>query len=1160
MTERHFTALKSPFEVELSGLRLIEAGAGTGKTWTLAALVLRLLLERRLEIGQILVVTYTRAASGELRGRIRARLVEALAAFETGQTKDEYLQGLIERHEPTVAKTRLRLALESFDTAAIFTIHGFCQRALGETAFWAGQPFACELIADQNELLADVARDAWRHEMAVASPLWAQCLMDKLKGPLGLVAKVKDHLGRAQVEVGAPPPVDRLAVESRLLESWRRARGFWQAEGEALQGWLRGARLKRNIYPEQKIAAALLTADAWFAEDLPLLPLPDELRLLSRQKIGQARSKESPSPEQPFFAAMEELLQAVDAFEAVCDAALRGLCADFLVTARQQLAQRKRGSGLQSYDDLLLALDQALAGPAGKRLIDALHARYRIALVDEFQDTDPLQLRIFTCLFGSATHPLIFVGDPKQAIYAFRGADVFAYLAARKQADAGHALLENRRSDKPLLDALNALFVRPQPFLLDDLPYELAQVAKDAQRASCRIDDDFAPLTLWFMEKPSGAKSFSKEAGRTMAAEAVAADIARLLTLAAAGKATIGERPLNGGDIAVLVRKHQEGDLVRQALSKLGIPSVSGGGGSVWASDEAQELERLLLAVAQPSREALVRAALSTVLMGADAAQLAAWRDDDQAWSARLERFHDDFVLLRDRGFMAMWRRLLRREGVVARMLARPDGERRLTNYRHLAELLQAAEQRAALDAEGLARFIADQRAAAENEDSLLRLESDAHLVRIVTQHAAKGLQYPIVYCPFLWIGPEEKDAWPVFAHRDGGACLDFGSPEMAALLAAKEREAAAEELRLAYVALTRAEHRSIVIWGKANNCARSPLAWLLFGPRSEVAEEPRVWLAQWLETHDETETLRALERQLGGALKVLPLPTGGEVALATAAISQELRPRIFTGQISPPWQVRSFSSLAARLAEETERADHDAVASWGAVLPAPTFQEASLPGGASSLPAAPTDIQAFPRGTRAGSCLHALFERIDFQQRQPVGPVAAALLAEYGYALAWQPVLERLVADVLATPLNAEGLRLADVSPAARIAEMEFAFPQDSSAGRAGYMKGFIDLVFRANGRWYIVDWKSNWLEDYGPASLAAAMQAHRYDLQLRIYAAALKRALAWREPACDWETSFGGVFYLFLRGMKPGSGEGMFFARPTAEELETFLDEVAR
>lgn len=1160
MGKRHTTALKSPFDIELRGMRLVEAGAGTGKTWTLTALVLRLLLEQRCEIGRILVVTYTRAACGELRGRIRARLSEALAAFEDGMSSDEYLETLIERLPAAEAKARLRLAIESFDEAPIFTIHGFCQRALGEVAFAAGQPFECELIADEIDMLADAARDAWRMEMACASPLWAQFLIDALRGPEGLVERCKNHLGRVTAQVAAPHSSDRQAAERELVEAWERARTLWQAGATRLHDWLVAAGLRRNIYSAAKIEAAVTTATAWFAEAQPLLPVPEALRLLSLEKIEQGRTKQSPMPEHPFFAAMDELWSAAETFRMACDAALRDFVANFFVAARARLAQHKQASGLQSYDDLLLALAGALDGAGGGRLIDSLRARYRIALIDEFQDTDTLQLRIFTRIFGSETHPLIFVGDPKQAIYAFRGADVFAYLAARERADAIHALLENRRSDKLLLDALNALFARPRPFLLDDLPYEPARSAAK-ERTSCRIEDDTAPLTLWRMEKPAAAKSLTKELGRTMAAEAVAGDIARLLHLAAAGRASLGDRPLSGGDIAVLVRKHHEGDLVREALQRRGIPSVSSGGGSVWASEEAEELERLLLAVAQPTREGLVRAALSTVLLGADAAQLAAWRDDDLAWSLRLERFHDDGRLLRERGFMAMWRRLLRREDVVTRVLARPDGERRLTNYRHLAELLQAAEQRAALDAEGLARYLADQRAAPEDEDNQLRLESDAHLVRIVTQHAAKGLQYPIVYCPFLWLGPEERTDrdWPVLAHRNGQAWLDFGSPMAQALARLAEREAAAEELRLAYVALTRAEHRCVVVWGKVNNCARSPLAWLLFGPRDEAPEDPHAWLSQWLEAHDEMESLRALEADLGGALKVLPLPSTDAVDFISSETTRSgLQVRRFAGSIPSAWQVRSFSSLAAQLAEEAEGADHDAVGPWGAVSPAPTLRPETAAGGTGSVASAPScdSIRDFPRGTRAGSCLHALFERIDFQQPSSAGAVAAAVLTEYGYAPEWRPVLERLVADVLATPLNASGLRLADIPLDARIVEMGFTFPLDSPAGRAGYMKGFIDLVFRVEGRWYIVDWKSNWLEDYGPASLAEAMRFHRYGLQLNIYAAALKRALAWREPGCDWEAVFGGVFYLFLRGMRPGSMQGVYFTRPTAADIDGFLD----
>jgi exodeoxyribonuclease V beta subunit len=702
---------------------------------------------------------------------------------------------------------------------------------------------------------------------------------------------------------------------------------------------------------------------------------------------------------------------------------------------------------------------------------------------------------------------------------------VFAYLEARARADTGYALLDNRRSVPPLLAAVNALFARPLPFLLAGMPYEAARPA-DMTRAVLDIADDFAPLTLWTMQPPPGAKSFTKDAARAMAAEAVAADIARLLWLGASGQATLDGRALGGGDLAVLVRRHSEGDAVREALARHGIPSVSGGDGSVWHSEEAAEIERLLLAVAAPARVGLVRAALATVLLGADAARLATWREDESAWSERLERFHDDSMLMRERGFMAMWRRLLRREEVVARVLARPDGTRRLTNYRHLAELLQAAEQGAALDTEGLARHIVGQRAASEVEENQLRLESDARLVRIVTLHAAKGLQYPVVYCPFLWLGPEvDQQGWPVLAHdmsrRDGEACLDFGSDELVARRAQADLESAAEELRLAYVALTRAEHRCVVTWGKVNNCARSPLAWLLFGPHDEVAEEPRAWLA---------------------ALRVMPMPVDGVAPLTAEEAAPALQPRVFRGRIPLPWRVQSFSSLAAQLAEEAESADRDSLEARRAVTPAPTFSA----------------IHDFPRGSRAGSCLHALFERIDFQQRAPLGPVAAAVLEEFGYAPEWRPVLERLVADVLATPLDAAGLKLADLPRSERLVELEFTFPLGSSAnGRngAGYMKGFIDLVFRHAGRWYIVDWKSNWLEDYGPAELDAAIQAHRYDLQARIYAAALYRALAARAPENDWETNFGGVYYLFLRGMQPGSRGGIHFSNPSLDEIVEFL-----
>ncbi len=1116
MAERRFTPLDKPFEVELAGTRLIEAGAGTGKTWTITALVLRLLLEQELPIGRILVVTYTRAATGELAARIRRRLVEALAAFERGMADEPFLETLLERHDAQRASALLRLAIESFDEAAIFTIHGFCQRALAESAFEAGHAFERELVPEPGAFLEAAARDAWRRTLADASPAWAQWLIDAIKGPEGLARRVRPHLGRIAA-LAAPEGEARELAEQAFARAHAAAQAYW--DGAAVLARLLAAKLHKGSYKPDKMPVRTAALDRWLSSS-PTLPLPEGADLFGAVKIAEKLNKGALAPEHPFFAAMQALLDAAARLKEEFEAATRRLVCDFLVAARADIAVRKRRAGQQSYDDLLADLAAALKGPGGPALAAALRTRHRAALVDEFQDTDPQQIDIFTAVFGDATHPLIFVGDPKQAIYGFRGADVFAYLAARQRADAGYALLENRRSDAPLLEAVNALFAGPAPFLLDALPFEPARPAAMERRPFC-VEDDDAPLTLWTLAPPAEGKGFSKDEAQSRAATATANDIARLLALSAQGRARIGERPLGGGDIAVLVRKRAQGLAVRDALARRGIASVSLGGGSVWQGEAAEEMERLLLAVAAPARAGLVRAALATVLLGFDAARLAALDADESAWNACVDDFHEDQVLLRERGFMAMWRRLLRRAGVVTRVLARPDGERRLTDYRHLAELLHAAALAGASDAEALARHIARARDEAENEDNQLRLESDARLVRIVTIHAAKGLQYPVVYCPFLWDGPKEgKAGWPVFAHDvahdEGVQRLDFGSDRIDALRAAAEREAAAEEVRLAYVALTRAEHRCIVVWARANQSERSPLAWLLFRSREAVADaSPPGFFA-----------------------RPAPEEAGGTAALPAEA-APTLAARPFAAMIPAPWRVQSFSTLAARLdaADAAEAPDHDAVSP--AVPPAPTFD-------------APfASIHAFPRGTRAGSCLHALFERIDFQRPDQAGPHAAAVLAEFGFAAEWRPVLEKLVTDVVAAPLGPPGLRLADVPRGECLVELEFAFPQAGS----GYMKGFIDLVFRHGGRWYIVDWKSNALDDYGPEGLAAAMRAHRYDLQARIYAAALKRALARREPALGWAEGFGGVFYLFLRGMGPDSPAGVHFQRPTDEDLMAWL-----
>lgn len=1155
MNEASVSTFDDPCEVPLKGLQLIEASAGTGKTWTIASLALRFLIEKEIPIGALLIVTFTRAATAELSVRIRTRIEEALAAFAEGTSRDPFLQRLIDQSAQQGgrerARHRLALARACFDEAAIVTIHGFCQRALLESAFVAGLPFERELVADDRALLLAVARDEWRRLMETASSSWAAWLLERVKeGPktlADLLGAGLTHADRAEI---APPPEEADAgLEGYWEAAYRRLRTLWQQEREAILAPLTCERMNQQSYKPAALAEAERLLSAWLAPVFPQLPVWDEdgwkrARLLTAARIAKGVKKGQAVPAHPFYDALDDALLYAERLAEAFESRWRRIVASGLIRARQAMRVRRAHAGRAGYDDLVEDLAAALEGAQGERLAKSLRARYSAALVDEFQDTDHAQWTIFRRLFGDEERPLILVGDPKQAIYAFRGADIHAYLAARRHAER-HRLRHNRRSDPLLLEAINALFARARPFLIDGLEYEPALPA-EMERLPFHLDDaEPAPLVLWRFPLPEGEKKWNKAEAREAVAEAVAEDIVHLLHLADEGRVRRGDAPLAASDIAILVRTRRQAQIVSRALARRGVGCASLGGGSVWQSEEAEDLARLLSALVDPTQEGRLRAALATRLYGWRLSEIVELSQEERL-GAHVTRFHEDRLRLERDGFLAFWRHLVRREDVVARLLAQPFGERRLTNYRHLAELIQREQRRQWLGAEAVLRLLAEKREEAENEDNELRLDSDAHLVRIVTIHAAKGLQYPVVYCPFLWDGKTAKaEGWPLLAHEGERAVLDFGSRDFAMRQRQAEIEAAAEELRLAYVALTRAQHRLVIPWLRCEDGAASPLAWLLFGPREEAAAGEEVLLAglkeRWLGI-DEAARFAALAADAKGGIAVLspPTPTPSKPPLSRQ-VQTALMARPFPLEVPPPWTVQSFSALAAAMVMQ-EGADHDPAVGEDAGM-------------------SPEDdsIHAFPRGARAGSCLHALLERCDFQRREETPDLALRMLEEFGFEPRWQEALVALVHTVALAPLDGDQLRLSGIAKEARLTELEFTFPNRSSAARVGYMKGFIDLVFCAHGRWYIVDYKSNWLgptaDHYTTESLTRAMQAHRYDLQARIYAAALYRLLAAREPAGDWDARFGGVFYLFLRGLDRESPRGIVWLHPSREEIEEFL-----
>jgi len=1184
-----------PLGAPLDGVSLVEASAGTGKTHAITELYLRLVLEAGLPVESILVITYTRAATAELRTRIRARLAAADKALRAAADQDPALLELVGRAGGAPrAMALLDAALQTLDQAAVHTTHGFCQRALAEHAFESGVAFDRELLPDQATLLNEVVADFWRREFHAAPPVRVEAAYARGLTPAKLGAWIAPRLTQLGLWIVAPPDAAAglAGDEANYAVAWAAAAEIWARDGAAIATLLRdSAALNRNRYRVASVAQWLEVLASGLAGATPryaVFVVFEKLDRLTPAGLAAGTKQGATPPRHRFFDACAELLAARDALTAAYQRWDQGLRARLLEFARAELSRRRRAHGLMAYDDLLLDLDAALARPGGQ-LAQALRGRYRAALIDEFQDTDTVQLSILRRLYAGSGRPLFLIGDPKQAIYRFRGADVFAYLAGAREAERRYGLGTNWRSTPGLITAVNALFSGvAEPFGLREIGFTAARPAERTAGAGLEpAEDDPADLRIWFMERESGGgKPIGKGDAAAVAVRSTAGEIAMLVERGAAGEARLEGRALGPGDIAVLVRSHHQGRLMRQALLELQVPCVRYGQDDVWATPEAEQIERVLRAVAEPGREGLLRAALVTPLLGCDGRDIYALDEDERAWEKWAARVRDWHLIWRERGVLRFFGALIREAEVAPRLLRRPDGERRLTNLRHLAELIHEAEATRGLGVERLLAWLAWRRGArAENpEQAQLRLESDGASVRVLTIHASKGLEFPIVFCPFLWdAGPGTSG--DILYHdpsRGDRASLWLNGTPPPEIEIRARREALAEALRLLYVAVTRARERCYVVWGGVNKAGETGLAWLLHGGAVDGATDsatdstdPVGELAAHfasLDDGDLREALDALRTRAAGAIAIAspPAPRTRPVALADGERTR-LAARRFRGAIAEGWRITSYTALVAGLPAELP--DHDAEAR------APEAEAAVAQGGGRF---------AFPRGARAGSCLHAILERVDFGTAgESLQAVAAETLAMHGFASVWAAEVAAWLGEVVATPLTADSdaVRLADIGSGARLSELEFHYPvarldphaitavlsdhgmhdtgveRLSGGSRHGYVTGFIDLVFASGGRYYLADYKSNWLGgrpgDYDAARLATAMRREAYGVQALLYSVALHRYLALRVPDYAYAHHFGGAYYLFLRGMSRRSGarRGVHFLRPS-EALITALD----
>lgn len=1208
---------RDPLRIPLQGLHLIEASAGTGKTYAIAHLVLRLVVEAGLDLERVLVLTFTEAAAEELRGRITRRLRQALDALDGTPTEDPVLLDWVgSLPDPDLARARLEAALAGLDRAAIRTIHGFCQRVLRDFAFESGTPFDTELITDEQDLRQAIAEDFWRRRMGGADRSEAAWLIQVFpEGPQSLLARLNPHLGP-----GDPMVVDvdrrRLAAGlDALARLHDRLRSTWPAvKTEVSALLLDNPSLSLTSYKPGLVMEALVGMDILCAGPVPF-ELPPRFPLFTPAKLKGATKKGGTTPTHPFLDLCGEL--ATLDLEGLARARWAALLGDALGFLRAELARRKRERRVTYFDDLLSDTAQALTGPRGPALAARVRDRYPQALIDEFQDTDRLQYQILDAVYGEqlgkdSSLGLYLIGDPKQAIYGFRGADVFAYMAVRRDAQRRgqiHTLDTNRRSSAGLVEAINQLFGRVRaPFIFEgDIDFSRVRPGPNADAASLRIGGkEVTPLSIRWIPPEAGATTrdgrwLLKDSARALAV----ADCASQITALLAAPARLGDRDLRAADIAVLVRSHRDGLAVREALTRAGVGSVSIGQETVLETEEAEELAALIAALRPGARDGVLRAALATRLLGWSAGELAALDrggGDTAAWDQTLQRFHGYRRLWQERGFMAALAALIHGLGVPERLLRGPNGERRLTNLLHLMELAQAAA-REHPGPEALGRWLAERRMHPEvaGDAALLRLESDENLVQIVTFHKSKGLEYPVVLIPIPWSsGPKPDHGAPVAFHDPESleARLDLGSPELERHRDLWEREDLAERLRLLYVALTRAQHQCILHWGPVNGAQASAAAYLLHqgcseGPEAALADERMSGLDAAALRAD----LEALARAAPGCIAVsdLALGLGPSTAPARDATAADLRPAHFPGTIPDDWHILSFSALAAGRGEGPGRPDHDALDAEADLVPAPepTARETAIAadGEPWETPWVIEPIFRFPRGVRTGHCLHDLFEHLDFTSADGPDLVreVRAALARHGIEDHWTPTLVELVARVLDSPLTPEGLRLRGLRAEDRRNELEFQFAlqdlepgalaralrrhgvpaevqlPDGSGGRlAGLMRGFIDLVARREGRFYVIDYKSNHLgdrpEDYDRASLERAMTAHHYHLQSLIYTLALHRYLRSRLDGYDYDRHQGGSLYLFLRGMRPGlgTGWGVYPSRPSRaliDELDQLL-----
>ncbi len=1191
---RDFDLAQTTFPV---GLSVIEASAGTGKTWAISHLVSRFLVDGDINnIGELLLVTFTDDAARELGDRTRQQLdmlVTCLNDDEAPPSDEPGIKALMDRinaldeTERDAAVLRLRLALEESDQLWVSTIHAFCKRVIDAEPFLCGLSSGIELVKADQELRRDAVGDAWRAVIASDAVLASAAAVDQgwsVKEDLSVWKKVTDRPGTRFEPTPGALLETRQGLVNALTTVQAHSNDLLVIRGiaadvrmtksgeeciESIERWhalLIGEVLEEPTVALFEIITKIEGASSWFNR---------------RPPAGKAAAKKVEAL--PIVVAAKNVRQHIQRLRwswmaSVCE------------TAKTQLDTVLRRTNSLTFDGLIERLHAALCtGDNRNALARRLAARWRVGLIDESQDTDSRQLEIFRAVFEAEPQSgrLILVGDPKQAVYGFRGGDLDAYLAARPSDDRRRWKLSTTyRSAKGLTDALNALFGRDSAFGDLRLTYPVMSAERGDDELALPADGQ-ARLVAWLVADEELDEWKKADQRRERAAECTATAIVQLLEQSDGSTAA----RIKPSDVAVLTRINKEAELVATALERRGVPAVVRGDKDVMKSEMASELSRILRAALSPQQDGARRAALSTRFFGYDAEQLQMISDEEA--EGQLTLFSQLGDLWRRRGVAALMATLENSSDVLVRLAELPTGERFLTDVRHLFELLHIEESREGLSAELLLRwFDGEQMSSAEvtPDERVYRLDKDGSAVQVITVHKAKGLEFDFVFCPYLWSGfaPKKKKNTHLLVRRsEGWVLVDSDQQDESGDRLRKQSADLKEEIRLAYVALTRARRRVTILAGpiaygqKSSSLPPSGLDWLLRSESECTSLED--WYVGMVEAKKEStgscgheKVLEQLCREQSEVISLCAVPVPTEATWDRGARADvELRARSAPPLALDAWRMSSYSWLVRGWHEEQDRRDDGmteaiTIEGRGTVID----QAAQVP------------MAEFPRGAGPGNCLHDLLETWDFLE-DPVELVRRSLRRHRLYSGKASNAVQRMLSELKCAQLQSLETTLSRAANDHRLSEWEFYLPLGSipitgtllteiftrhartenelhyaaslaslpGQAVAGLLTGYIDRLVHIDERWAVLDWKSNYLgssrRHYSQAAMWACATSKHYVLQVHLYLVALRRYLGLFGTTATARS--GSV--VFMRGVQAETSEGILELQPP-ESLLVELD----